>query len=136
MTSDRSERMQELFEEALSREPADTATLLDEACGDDTELREEVESLLSHHQQAAATFMRVPDRAAAGGFPDMPRVADPLVGQDVAGYRITRRISIGAPRRPSQTAARGSALEVVPRETKTPRQGQALAGCRMINGQV
>jgi len=95
MASDRWQRVQELFEEALSREPADTAMLLDEACGDDTELREEVESLLSHYRRAADTFMQVPDRAAAGGFPEIPRVADPLVGQDVAGYRITTRISIG-----------------------------------------
>jgi len=95
MTSDRWQRVQELFEEALSREPADTVTLLDDACGDDDELRKEVESLLSHHQKAAATFMSVPDRAAAVGFPDMQHVADPLVGQVVAGYRIIRRISTG-----------------------------------------
>ena len=95
MTSDRRQRVQDLFEKALSRESADIATLLDEACSDDTELREEVESLLLHHQQAADTFMRVPDRAAGSEFPDMSHVADPLVGQDVAGYRITKRISIG-----------------------------------------
>ena len=95
MTSDRRQRVQELFKEAMSLEPAEMATLLDESCGDDTELREEVESLLSHHQLADAKFMRVPDRAAGGGFPDMPTVTDPLVGQVVAGYRITRRISVG-----------------------------------------
>jgi hypothetical protein len=66
MTSDRWQRVQELFEEALSREPAEATTLLEEACGDDAELKEQVESLLSHHRKASATFMRLPERAAGG----------------------------------------------------------------------
>jgi eukaryotic-like serine/threonine-protein kinase len=95
MRPERWQRVQELFEEALSREPAERAAYLDDVCGDDTELREEVKSLLSHHEQADATFMRIPDRASSHGFDDLPCAADPLIGEDIAGYRITRRISTG-----------------------------------------
>ena len=60
-----------------------------------TELREEVESLLSHHQRAAATFRRLPDRAVGGGFRDVPCPADPLAGKEIEGHEITGRISTG-----------------------------------------
>ena len=39
--------------------------------------------------------MPLPDRASGSELREALSAADPLVGQDIAGYRITRRISIG-----------------------------------------
>ena len=54
----RQERVKELFGEALEREPRDWDSFLSEAC-DDAEIRGEVRSLLSEHQQAG-NFMLGP----------------------------------------------------------------------------
>jgi non-specific serine/threonine protein kinase/serine/threonine-protein kinase len=48
------ERIKELFEAALQREPSERAGFLRYACGDDSSLRAEVESLLSAHAQSDA----------------------------------------------------------------------------------
>ncbi len=45
-------RARELFEAARTLTQAERATYLDEACRDDLELRTEVESLLTHHEEA------------------------------------------------------------------------------------
>jgi serine/threonine-protein kinase len=50
MNPDRWKQIEELFESALERGPAERAAYLDEACGGDAALRREVESLLAHQQ--------------------------------------------------------------------------------------
>jgi hypothetical protein len=56
------QRVQEVFTEALKRSSAERAAYLAEACGADTELRAEVESLLKHDRQAGSDFLRSPGR--------------------------------------------------------------------------
>lgn len=48
MKPERWQEIDRVFAEALEREPEERASFLDGACGDDTELRREVESLLAH----------------------------------------------------------------------------------------
>jgi hypothetical protein len=48
MTPERRERVWALFDEAADLPPAQHSAFLDSACADDTALRAEVESLLSH----------------------------------------------------------------------------------------
>lgn len=62
MTTDRGDKVQRLFEEALQRKPGQRAAFFDEACGDDADLRTEVESLLVHHEEAPTAFMRPSER--------------------------------------------------------------------------
>ena len=48
MTSERWQRIKEVFNAAAEREPAERSAFLDEACAADRELRQYVESLLAH----------------------------------------------------------------------------------------
>ena len=52
MKPDRWRKVDELFEAALEREPASRAAFLDEVCGEDKELRREVEKMLDFDNQA------------------------------------------------------------------------------------
>lgn len=52
MTPDSWQRLKALFEQALERVPAQQTAFLAEACGEDTALKHEVESLLASHREA------------------------------------------------------------------------------------
>jgi tetratricopeptide (TPR) repeat protein len=64
--TDRWRRLEDIFHEALECAPTERAALLTAACGDDTELRAEVESLLDAHEKE--TFLqnqKLPARLAS-----------------------------------------------------------------------
>src|SRR5215813_2296753 len=65
MTSERWMQVDQLLQEALEREPEERAAFLDQACGDDDELRREVESLLGFHGRAGAFIEKPPAVMAA-----------------------------------------------------------------------
>ncbi len=69
MEKKRWKRIEELFEAALERKPDERAQFLTEACGDDTALRQEVESLLAH-QQPTGHFIPTLIHEAAKLLPD------------------------------------------------------------------
>lgn len=95
MTGDRWQRTQDLFEEALARQPDERASFLNKACGDDPELRAEVESLLEHDQEASADFMRPPE-PDPGFLEHIARQRpDPLIGSSIGRYRIKSVIASG-----------------------------------------
>ena len=52
MDAERYDRVRELFAEALERPPGERARFVNEACGGDPALREEVESLLAADREA------------------------------------------------------------------------------------
>lgn len=54
MNSERWHKLKELFEAALQYEPRERGHFLEQACGDDVELREEVASLLASYEQAGS----------------------------------------------------------------------------------
>lgn len=50
MNPEKWKQIEALFESALARDSEDRAAFLDKACGNDASLRQEVETLLAHHQ--------------------------------------------------------------------------------------
>ena len=52
MESDLTSRVRELFAEAAEKPPEERATFLDQTCGDDATLREDVLSLLHAYEKA------------------------------------------------------------------------------------
>jgi len=78
-------RAKEIFLELLDVEAADRPGRLDEACGGDARLREEVEALLSAHAQSA-DFLEAPAYESAGG--PRPGVSPLAPGEEVGPYRL------------------------------------------------
>ena len=84
---ERRQQVEELFHAALDREPAERETFLSQACRTDPELRAEVESLISAHEEP-------------GSFLDSP-VYDPiaetssLVGQSIGRYLVLSLLGRG-----------------------------------------
>lgn len=109
-------RAQEIFKAAVERPVVERGRLLDEACGDDGELRREVDSLLAHDRHAAHDFLqplerparlhatapsnacRSRDRGAASTGDDAALASDgfdPLIGRRVGEFTIRRVIAAG-----------------------------------------
>jgi len=53
-------RVKEVVDQAILTETSERSAYLDAACGDDLELRREVESLLAAHEQAGTSFLKEP----------------------------------------------------------------------------
>ncbi|MCU0863475.1 MAG: serine/threonine protein kinase [Planctomycetes bacterium] len=88
MTSSRSQRLKDLFEQAVELDDAARVALLDRACADDAGLRQELLELLAADTGAAALAL---ESAMA-----MPSAELPRPGQLIAGrYRIVRQIGEG-----------------------------------------
>lgn len=64
MTPERWKQIDQIFHDALQRQPGDRAAFIAESCGGEECLRQEVESLLASHDQAAS-FIEVPAGDAA-----------------------------------------------------------------------
>ncbi|HYI94108.1 MAG TPA: protein kinase [Bryobacteraceae bacterium] len=90
---ERWQRIKELLNAALDLEPTKRAAYLNENCGADTELREEVTELLSSYENAGEEFLDLPDRQ--NSVLDAFKSFDPLVGNLVGPYRILEEIGQG-----------------------------------------
>jgi TolB-like protein len=85
-------QIEQLFHDALAREPGERATFLDDACADG-EVRREVESLLAHEERAAHFISSPPGELAAEMLAaERPRS---LVGTSVDRYRILAPLGRG-----------------------------------------
>ena len=91
MTPERWEQIAHIYQAALERAPEARAVWLAEACGDDAELRREVESLIAR-EDAAVLIDQPLDVAAAAALSDAPRL-DP--GTSVGPYRVSGLIGEG-----------------------------------------
>ena len=90
--TDRWPRIEQLYHAAASREPAERAAFLDEACAGDETLRREVESLLAHED--AARFMEGSAlEAAAKLVTDDPGTT--LMGRQVGAHQIVSWLGAG-----------------------------------------
>jgi serine/threonine protein kinase/Tol biopolymer transport system component len=93
MTADRWQQVDRLFHSTLECAPEKRANFLSKACGDDSELRSEVESLLRAHAQDGS-FLDLPAYEVAADF-----LADAfgglLAGQQIGPYKIISPLASG-----------------------------------------
>jgi len=92
MQPERWRQIDEILQSAIDCSPENRPSLLDSACGDDAELRREVESLLAHDKGDGFT--------AAAGFSDAVKVLEDRLagqreGQRIGPYRVLREIGRG-----------------------------------------
>ncbi|MFN0084423.1 MAG: protein kinase domain-containing protein [Blastocatellia bacterium] len=94
MTPERWQQIERIFEAALDCAPAKRTSFLDQACGEDSELRREVESLLLADEAAAdektAGFHHL---IRAEALP--PEDNDSIIGQTLSHYRIDSLLGAG-----------------------------------------
>ncbi len=90
--AERWRRIDRLMGDALALPAAARAAWLADACGEDEELRQEVESLLSAHQQAGE-FLENTVADAAEQLEQ--RQAQQLIGQRIGPYRVLEEIGRG-----------------------------------------
>ena len=91
-TPDRWQRIEALYHDALERDPAVRAVFLDGACGQDADLRREVESLLA----GAATGQGILDRPMAALLAESARIeTEGMIGQTISHYRVVERLGAG-----------------------------------------
>lgn len=93
MHSERWQRINELFTSALVHNARERQEFLAAACGADTALREEVESLLAAHEEAGG-FIQA---SALSGVTELflADEGDSIIGQQIGAYEIIRKISRG-----------------------------------------
>jgi hypothetical protein len=87
MAPDRWQRIEALFHSALERDPGLRTAFLDGACGQDADLRREVESLLA----GAGTGQGILDHLSVSFVVE----SETLIGQTVSHYRIVERLGEG-----------------------------------------
>jgi serine/threonine protein kinase/WD40 repeat protein len=83
-------RAADLFKAGLDLDPVAQTAFLDAQCAGDAALRREVESLLAADRRADVFLSTPPDIVRAWAAQ-----ADALIGQEVGGYRVVRRIAAG-----------------------------------------
>jgi eukaryotic-like serine/threonine-protein kinase len=93
MKPDRWRQIEHLYHAALERAPNERMAFLDYACGDDQDLRQEVESLLAYDERAQHLIETPPDTIAA----DMLAAEQPLspIGRSLGHYRIISLLGKG-----------------------------------------
>jgi non-specific serine/threonine protein kinase/serine/threonine-protein kinase len=94
MNSERWQQVRELLDRAIAAPDGQRTALLDAACSDDAELRNEVESLLRSHQQAGSVFLGKP--ALGLNLPGFASTeGSNRVGRRVGVYRLIELIGQG-----------------------------------------
>jgi eukaryotic-like serine/threonine-protein kinase len=91
MTSDRCQRVDQLYRAALALDPDQRAAFLAEVCGSDYELRREVESLLKANKQVRCP---APVLEIAAGL-RAQQENTPLIGRSLGHYRVMSLIGVG-----------------------------------------
>src|SRR5678816_3690940 len=84
------QRVKEIFEGALERHNAEREAFLDRACDGDSDVREEVESLLRSYE-VAGSFMEAP--AVAHAADDLATEQKLTPGQRIKHYQIVNPVS-------------------------------------------
>jgi serine/threonine protein kinase len=88
---ERLKQIEEIFQEALQRDPAGRNAYVHEACGGDAELKREVVSLLANHKEASRCESW--PAAAAAKLIDSPASLEP--GHCLGPYRIESFLAAG-----------------------------------------
>jgi eukaryotic-like serine/threonine-protein kinase len=99
MDAERVRRLEELYHSALERGAAERAAFLKSACGADPALREEVESLLAHDQEAEdfieAPALELAARRLAQQKNNSDQSGAVIVGRTISHYRIVAKLGGG-----------------------------------------
>src|ERR1043166_3679857 len=94
MNPERWQKIEELFQSARKRATAgERAAFLDGACGNDTELKAEVEQLLVA-EDSAGSFINTSAVKVAAGMMATDRAMD-MQGKKVANYKIISALGAG-----------------------------------------
>jgi serine/threonine-protein kinase len=90
-------RLWEIFEAAIDRTPEARAACLDEACGADAHLRDEVESLLAAHDRAGDFIEQAAGEEAVRTLAEdqPPAPPGPAPGDRVGPYEVVRALGHG-----------------------------------------
>ncbi len=94
MSNERWEKTKQILEEALHLAPADRQAYLDFACGADHELRTELESLISSHEEAGSQFLAAAATELLELTASTPAASVPL-NQVVGHYRLLQEVGRG-----------------------------------------
>ncbi|HRH43891.1 MAG TPA: protein kinase [Pyrinomonadaceae bacterium] len=86
-------KIEEIYHAALELTPAERDEFLKSACGDDEELRCEVESIISSYESAGNFIESPPEDIAADFFTN--HVHENLAGKEFSHYRILSQIGMG-----------------------------------------
>ena len=93
MSAERLQQVQALYNDALAIEPKERAAFLDSACGGDSDLRREVESLLVYQDQAEAWLDKPAYQVAAQSLAD--EGAGVLVDRMLGRYQLLSLVGRG-----------------------------------------
>ena len=93
MNAQKLSKIEEIYHAALETAPAERSSFLANACGDDDELRREVESLLSFAGVASSLIDKPPMDVAAEIF--AAKKPSKIVGTKVGHYKILSKIGAG-----------------------------------------
>src|SRR5687767_1068036 len=94
MDAQRLKRIEEIYHAALEMAPAERLSFLDESCGDDEDLRREVESLLAVNRTSNNIFDTPPESFVAAMFAEQKNRTS-LVGEKISHYKIKRLLGKG-----------------------------------------
>lgn len=86
-------RIEEIYHAVVDLPEEERHRFLSESCGDNTELRSEVESLLSFDEKAGSFIEKPPDDLAAALLADRP--GHDIVGKKIDHYRIVSQLGSG-----------------------------------------
>ena len=97
MSAERWQQVEAALEKALAAEPENRASAVQAACGDDADLRSEVETLLEAEAHAPSFLDEDAGAIAAPALGDLPEHGPDLVtpGQRLGPYRVIERIARG-----------------------------------------
>ena len=96
MTPERWRQVEEIFQVALDLVPEERVRYLSVACANDTQLKRDVESLLSQYDSAGALLDEpVYGNSELSVFESFIEEKDPMIGRRLGSYRIEREIGRG-----------------------------------------
>jgi serine/threonine protein kinase/Tol biopolymer transport system component len=93
MRPDRWRQIDDIFQAALDRDPAERAGFLDHACASDPTLRSEVEALIDSHEKAGS-FIEAPVFEAAAELVE-DSGTESLIGRTIGPYKISAQLGAG-----------------------------------------